>query len=234
MLEIEDLHVTYGHVQALKGVSLQVQPGEIVTLVGANGAGKSMLVKTVAGLVRPQKRPYQLRGRRAGQVCQPTRSSRRGIGYSPEGRRVFPLLTVDENPEIGAYTRNRSELKGDKERVYSLFPRLTERLKSLGGTLSGGEQQMLAIGRALMSRPKLLLLDEPSLGLGPTIVASVFKLIRDLNATGIAILLVEQNALKALNIANQGYVLETGKIVLADRAANLANHPDIRQIYLGM
>jgi branched-chain amino acid transport system ATP-binding protein len=233
MLEIEDLHVSYGHVQALKGVSLRVQPGEIVTLVGANGAGKSTLVKTVAGLVRPQQGRIRFEGEELGRVPA-HQIVRRGIGYSPEGRRVFPLLTVDENLEIGAYTRNRSELKGDKERVYGLFPRLTERLKSLGGTLSGGEQQMLAIGRALMSRPKLLLLDEPSLGLGPTIVTSVFKLIRDLNATGIAILLVEQNALKALNIANQGYVLETGKIVLADRAANLANHPDIRQIYLGM
>src|SRR5688572_8936095 len=183
MLEIEDLHVSYGHVQALKGVSLRVQPGEIVTLVGANGAGKSTLVKTVAGLVRPQQGRIRFEGEELGRVPA-HQIVRRGIGYSPEGRRVFPLLTVDENLEIGAYTRNRSELKGDKERVYGLFPRLTERLKSLGGTLSGGEQQMLAIGRALMSRPKLLLLDEPSLGLGPTIVTSVFKLIRDLNATG--------------------------------------------------
>ena len=232
MLEIDDLHVSYGHVHALKGVSLRVQPGEIVTLVGANGAGKSTLVKAVAGLIRPRQGSIRFEGAELTKIAA-HQVVRRGIGYSPEGRRVFPLLTIDENLEIGAYTRGGRELKQDKERVYALFPRLTERLKSLAGTLSGGEQQMLAIGRALMSRPKLLLLDEPSLGLAPTIVANVFKLIQELNQTGIAILLVEQNALKALNIAHQGYVLETGKIVLADRAETLVSHPDIRQIYLG-
>jgi len=232
MLEIDDLHVSYRHVQALKGVSLKVQPGEIVTLVGANGAGKSTLVKAVAGLVRPRQGRIRFEGEDLGKVPA-HHVVRRRIGYSPEGRRVFPLLTIDENLEIGAYTRNRAELKQDKERVYRLFPRLTERLQSLAGTLSGGEQQMLAIGRALMSRPKLLLLDEPSLGLAPTIVANVFKLIQQLNETGIAILLVEQNALKALSIANQGYALETGNIALEGKAADLLAHPDIRGIYLG-
>src|SRR5437867_2661393 len=186
MLQVENLHVAYGHVQALQGVSLKVNPGEIVTIVGANGAGKSTLVKTIAGLLHPRQGRVMFEGEDLSKLPA-HKVVRRGIGFSPEGRRVFPLLTVEENLDIGAYTRGGKDLASDKEKVYSLFSRLGERKNQLAGLMSGGEQQMLAIGRALMSRPKLLLLDEPSLGLAPVIVEDVFKLITALNQTGIAI-----------------------------------------------
>ncbi|HZT41587.1 MAG TPA: ABC transporter ATP-binding protein [Chthonomonadaceae bacterium] len=234
MLNISNLQVYYGAIRALDGISLEVHQGEIVSMIGANGAGKSTTIRTISGLVRPREGEVLYEGQPiqrlpAHQIVE------RGVGQSPEGRRVFANMTVRENLELGAYTRqkHRAEVKEDLDRVFQLFPRLKERLTQSAGTLSGGEQQMLAIGRALMARPRLLLLDEPSLGLAPFLVQSIFRIIRDINAQGVTILLVEQNAHQALRIADRGYVLETGRVVLTDTAANLLKNDMVRKAYLG-
>ena len=233
MLEINDIHTYYGQIHALKGLSLTVNQGEIVTLIGSNGAGKTTTLNTISGLLKPRLGSILLEGNRidhapAHEVTQ------MGVSQSPEGRRIFGRLTVRENLEMGAF--NRSDEAGiaeDFERVLDLFPRMRERLKQAGGTLSGGEQQMLAMGRALMSRPRILLLDEPSMGLAPILVAQIFEIIQNINAQGTTILLVEQNAQVALSIANRGYVMETGKIVLEGPSKELLASPQVREAYLG-
>ena len=233
MLEIKDLHVSYGGIQALRGVSLNVPDGKIVTLIGANGAGKSTLMRTISGLVKAQSgsilwNGQELLGKPIDQIVAS------GIAMSPEGRRVFADLTVLENLKIGAYLRkDKAETEKDLEWVYSLFPRLKERSWQSAGTLSGGEQQMLAMGRALMCKPKMLLLDEPSMGLSPLLVKEIFKIIRQVNRNGVTVLLVEQNAKMALEIANRAYVLETGKIKMEGEAHELANNIEVRKAYLG-
>ncbi|MED4053920.1 ABC transporter ATP-binding protein [Niallia taxi] len=233
MLKVEDINVYYGNIQALKGVSLEVNEGEIVTLIGANGAGKSTLLKTLSGLLKPKKGSIQYLGKPiSGKAAQTIVKA--GISHVPEGRRVFANMTVEENLELGAYLRSdKSEIKKDLEKVYEVFPRLQERKKQLSGTLSGGEQQMLAMGRAIMARPKLLLLDEPSMGLAPLFVKTIFKVIQEINQSGTTILLVEQNANMALSIADRGYVIETGKVVLSGTAAELQESDDLKQAYLG-
>ncbi|MBI3911119.1 MAG: ABC transporter ATP-binding protein [Armatimonadetes bacterium] len=233
MLEIENLNVYYGAIHALKGISLRVEAGEIVTLIGANGAGKSTTLRTISGLLRP--RPGSIRYEQQDLTrLPPDAIVRAGICQVPEGRRIFPNLTVLENLEMGAYTRrDRRGIAADLEQVFALFPRLRERARQMGGTLSGGEQQMLAIGRALMVRPKLLLLDEPSLGLAPFLVQEIFRIIQEINQRGTTLLLVEQNAHMALGIAHRGYVLETGRVTLADTGAALLNNPEVRHAYLG-
>jgi branched-chain amino acid transport system ATP-binding protein len=233
MLEVQGLDVYYGAVHALKGVSLRAEQGEIVTLIGANGAGKTTLLRSISGLVPS----------RAGRITFEGRDITRmpaheivglGISQSPEGRLVFSTMSVSDNLEIGAYRRkDRAGILEDRKRVYRLFPRLEERRRQLAGTLSGGEQQMLAIGRALMSSPRLLLLDEPSLGLAPLLVREIFKTIREINGAGVTVLLVEQNAHMALSIARRGYVLETGTVRLEDHAANLLKNEEVRHAYLG-
>ena len=233
MLEIKDLHVSYGGIQALRGVSLNVPDGKIVTLIGANGAGKSTLMRTISGLVKAQSgsilwNGQELLGKPIDQIVAS------GIAMSPEGRRVFADLTVLENLKIGAYLRkDKAETEKDLEWVYSLFPRLKERSWQSAGTLSGGEQQMLAMGRALMSRPRLLLLDEPSMGLSPRLVDQVFDTIVSINKSGTTIMLVEQNANQALRVAKRGYVIETGEIVLSDDADKLLSNPQVKEAYLG-
>ncbi len=232
MLEVQDLHVYYGGIHALKGINLTVNEGQIVTLIGANGAGKSTTLRTIAGLVRPRQGTVRFNG--ADLSRTPTyRIIRQGIGVAPEGRRVFPNLTVLENLELGAYNRSKAEYLEQLEWVYTLFPRLEERQKQLAGTLSGGEQQMLALGRALMSRPKLVLLDEPSLGLAPLVVEEVFNTIETINRQGATILLVEQNAMAALNVAHYAYVLETGRITLQGVGMELLKDERVRKAYLG-
>ena len=234
MLTITDMHVYYGAIRALDGISLEVRQGEIVTMIGANGAGKSTTIRAISGLVRPSKGSLLFEGKPLQDVPAHEVVAR-GIGQSPEGRRVFANMSVRENLELGAYIRHgqKLEIKSDMERIFTLFPRLKEREKQLAGTLSGGEQQMLAIGRALMARPRLLLLDEPSLGLAPFLVQSIFQIIQDINRQGVTVLLIEQNANQALKIANRGYVLETGRVVLADTAENLLKNDLVRQAYLG-
>ncbi len=234
LLSIEGLHVSYGTVEALKGVTLELNEGEIVTVLGANGAGKSTLLKAVSRLIPPEKGQMRFAGRAFGRLAA-FEVVRMGISHCPEGRKVFATLTVDENLNLGAYTRRRqkADLKQEKERVFDLFPILRQRRRQLSGTLSGGEQQMLAMGRALMSRPKILLLDEPSLGLAPLLVRQIFKIIREINAQGVSILLVEQNARKALSIAKRGYVLETGEISASGPAAQLKNDARVQEAYLG-
>jgi branched-chain amino acid transport system ATP-binding protein len=236
VLELEDVHTYYGSIQALKGISLTVGQGEIVTLIGANGAGKSTTLRSINGLNNPRRGRIRFQGRDI------TRASahdvvEQGISQSPEGRRLFPRMSVLENLEMGTFQRrdrsNRKAVGEDLDRVYELFPRLNERKSQKAGTLSGGEQQMVAIGRALMARPKLLLLDEPSMGLAPIFVERIFEIIREINSQGIPILLVEQNALMALDVASRGYVLETGKIALADDADKLKQNPDVQRTYLG-
>ena len=233
VLELEDIHTYYGSIQALKGVSLTVNQGEIVTLIGANGAGKSTTLRSINGLNNPRRGRIRFQGRDI------THSSahdivEQGIAQSPEGRRLFPRMTVVENLEMGAFQRkDRSGIREDLDRVFDLFPRLQERRDQKAGTMSGGEQQMCAIGRALMARPKLLLLDEPSLGLAPIFVERIFEIIRQINEQGTSILLVEQNALMALDAARRGYVLETGHIVLADEAQKLKTNEEVRKTYLG-
>jgi branched-chain amino acid transport system ATP-binding protein len=233
ILEINDVHTYYGSIHALKGISLQVRDGEIVTLLGANGAGKTTTLRSINGLNRPRQGSIRFQGRDITTV--PAHEIvKRGIAQSPEGRRLFPRMSVTENLEMGAFQRaDRSEIRQDMERVFELFPRLQERRTQKAGTLSGGEQQMCAIGRALMARPKLLLLDEPSLGLAPIFVERIFDIIRQINEQGTSILLVEQNALMALDAADRGYVLETGRIVLADAAEALKTNEEVRKTYLG-
>lgn len=233
MLTIKDIDVYYGNIHALKGVSLEINEGEIVTLIGANGAGKSTLLKTISGLLKPKKGEVSFEGSSiAGKVAQAI--VKRGISHVPEGRRIFAGMTVEENLELGAYLRkDKQGIREDFEKIYQLFPRLLERKKQLAGTLSGGEQQMLAMGRALMARPRLLLLDEPSMGLAPLLVKTIFEIIREINQTGTTILLVEQNANMALSIADRAYVIETGKIVAAGSAEELNQSDQIRNAYLG-
>jgi branched-chain amino acid transport system ATP-binding protein len=233
MLEVRDLHVNYGPIRALRGVDVDVQQGEIITAIGANGAGKSTLMMTLSGVLKPVSGKIRFLGERID-----GRSShlivRAGLIQVPEGRRVFPLLTVDDNLAAGALSRNsRSEIARDRDWVFSLFPRLMERSRQMAGTLSGGEQQMLAIGRALMSRPKLLLLDEPSMGLAPMMVASIFAILREISRQGATIMLVEQNAHMALELATRGYVLEGGQVVLSGNSLELAANPRMREAYLG-
>jgi branched-chain amino acid transport system ATP-binding protein len=233
ILEVSNVHTYYGSIQALKGISIEVHDGEIVTLLGANGAGKTTTLRSINGLNRPREGKIHFQGRDITTV--PAHEIvKRGIAQSPEGRRLFPRMTVNENLEMGAFQRSdRSDIRSDKDRVFELFPRLQERRNQKAGTLSGGEQQMCAIGRALMARPKLLLLDEPSLGLAPIFVERIFDIIKQINDQGTSILLVEQNALMALDAANRGYVLETGRIVLADDAASLKTNEQVRKTYLG-
>ena len=233
ILQLSDVHTYYGSIQALKGISLEVREGEIVTLLGANGAGKSTTLRSINGLNRPRHGTIRFQGRDITTVAA-HEIVKRGIAQSPEGRRLFPRMSVTENLEMGAFQRNdRAGIREDMDRVFELFPRLRERRNQHAGTMSGGEQQMCAIGRALMARPKLLLLDEPSLGLAPIFVERIFEIIKTINDQGTSILLVEQNALMALEAANRGYVLETGRIVLADRAEALKTNEQVRKTYLG-
>jgi branched-chain amino acid transport system ATP-binding protein len=234
-LDLRNVHSYYGHIHALKGISLSVRQGEIVTLIGANGAGKTTTLRTISGTIHPQQGEVRFNGQRIDRE-PPHRIVSMGVCQSPEGRRIFPRMTVQENLDMGAFARRDGEaaIKADMERVLTLFPRLRERLKQKGGTLSGGEQQMLAIGRALMSQPKLLLLDEPSMGLAPNLVEAIFDTIVSINQAGVAVLLVEQNALMALNVASRGYVLETGRIVLEDEASALQKNEQVQKAYLGI
>jgi branched-chain amino acid transport system ATP-binding protein len=235
LLELQDVHSYYGNIHALKGISLVVNEGEIVTLIGSNGAGKSTTLRTISGLLTPRYGHVLFNGRRID-MLPAHEIVKLGISQSPEGRRIFPRLTVLENLELGAYSRpsRNGEFQADLDRVFELFPRLKERVWQKGGTLSGGEQQMLAIGRALMAHPRVLLLDEPSMGLAPIIVDQIFDIIQDINKQGTTILLVEQNALKALEVAHTGYVLQTGEIVFHDTAANLQRNEAVQHAYLGM
>jgi branched-chain amino acid transport system ATP-binding protein len=232
MLQVSDIHVYYDTIHALKGVSFSVGKGELVTLLGANGAGKTTTLKTLSGLLRPSRGTVELEGARLENI-ESHDIVRRGVAHVPEGRKVFPRFTVRENLEIGGYTRNKGALGADIDYVFQLFPRLKERHKQYAGTLSGGEQQMLAIGRAIMARPKLLLLDEPSMGLAPKIVEQILENIRAINQAGVTVLLVEQNAAMALAISHRGYVLETGMVILEGSAADLAGNDLVRQAYLG-
>lgn len=234
-LDLRNVHSYYGHIHALKGVSLSVRHREIVTLIGANGAGKTTTLRTISGIIHPRSGEVRLNGQRIDNV-PPHRIVSMGVCQSPEGRRIFPRMTVQENLEMGAFARHDSEAarKQDLERVLTLFPRLRERLRQKGGTLSGGEQQMLAIGRAMMSQPRVLLLDEPSMGLAPNLVETIFETVVAINRSGVAVLLVEQNALMALNVANRGYVLETGRIVLEDEAKALQQNEQVQKAYLGI
>lgn len=239
MLKIRDLYVRYGGIEAVQGVSLDIKRGSIVTLVGANGAGKSSIIRSIAGLNKNISGEISLTRKEGDEPVsliglKPEEMVRRGISLSPEGRRILPHLTVVENLRLGAYSRtDKDGINEDIERVYALFPRLKERHWQKGGTLSGGEQQMLAVGRALMCKPKILLLDEPSMGLSPLLVKEIFKIIRDINRQGVTVLLVEQNAKMALDIANRAYVLETGTIKMEGEATELANNIEVRKAYLG-
>jgi branched-chain amino acid transport system ATP-binding protein len=233
MLEVKDIHSYYGNIHALKGISLTVDQGEIVTLIGANGAGKTTTLKTISGLLHPRQGEIWLEGERIDQL-PPHLIVGKGLGQSPEGRKIFGALTVRENLEMGAFVRrDRDGISRDLEFVFTLFPRLQERASQLGGTLSGGEQQMLAMGRAMMAHPRLLMLDEPSMGLAPVLVEAIFETIQKLNQEGTTILLIEQNAAKALQVAARGYVIETGRIVLQDAAAALRKNEMVRKAYLG-
>jgi branched-chain amino acid transport system ATP-binding protein len=232
ILTLKDIHSYYGNIHALQGISIEVGRGEIVTLIGANGAGKTTTLKTISGLLPPRTGTVMFDGQDISRT--PAHELvKAGIGHAPEGRRIFSRLTVLENLQMGAFTRDLKTIGPDIDRVYELFPRLRERASQQGGTLSGGEQQMLAIGRALMSEPRLLLLDEPSLGLAPILVQQVFATIKEINAQGTTILLVEQNALQALTIANRGYVLQTGTVVLTGPAQDLIKNETVRKAYLG-
>ena len=232
LLELKGVHTYYGKIHALHGIDIVVNKGEIVTLIGANGAGKTTTLKTISGLLHPKTGQVSFDGRDISHTPAHELVTR-GIAHSPEGRRIFSRLTVLENLQMCAFTRPAAERDRELERSLDLFPRLRERLSQRGGSLSGGEQQMLAIARALMSQPRVLLLDEPSLGLAPILVQQIFRLIQEINGQGMTILLVEQNALQALSVANRGYVMQTGRIILTDTAANLAANPDVRRAYLG-
>ncbi len=234
LLEINDLHVYYGAIHALQGISFHVDEGEIVTLIGANGAGKSTTLRAISGLLTPRRGSIRYKDRDI--TSAPAEEIvRLGVCHVPEGRRIFAPLTVRENLELGAYTRtDKAEIDKTMQRVFASFPRLKERINQLGGTLSGGEQQMLAMGRGLMSRPNLLLLDEPSMGLSPLLVEEIFRIIKEINAQGTSILLVEQNALMALSVAHRAYVLETGNIVLQGSAQEMRENPQVKAAYLGV
>lgn len=233
MLEVKEVHTYYGNIHALKGVSLRVDEGEVVTLIGSNGAGKTTTLRTIQGLLRPRQGSILFEGGSLN-LLSTQAIVRLGISQSPEGRLIFPRMTVLENLEMGAFSRRDSlGIKSDLERVLNIFPRLRERINQKGGTLSGGEQQMLAIARALMARPRLLLLDEPSMGLAPMLVTQIFSIVRDINAQGTTILLVEQNARMALTVAHRGYVLQTGQIVIAGTAKALQSNEMVRKAYLG-
>jgi branched-chain amino acid transport system ATP-binding protein len=232
MLVMDNAHTFYGQIHALRGITLEVRQGEVVTLIGANGAGKTTTLKTISGMLHPREGSVRFEGDDITTV--PAHELvERGIGHAPEGRRIFSRLTVLENLQMGAFSRPKADIGPDIDRVFALFPRLKERTGQLGGTLSGGEQQMLAIGRALMSEPRMLLLDEPSLGLAPILVAQVFETIKQINKQGTTVLLVEQNALQALSIANRGYVLQTGEVVLSGSAEDLRQNETVRKAYLG-
>lgn len=232
MLKVEDIHVYYGSIYAIKGISFEVNEGEIVTLIGANGAGKSTTLKTVSAMMKPKSGGVFFEGKSLLGV-KPHAIVGLGMAHCPEGRRIFQEMTVQENLEMGAYTRPNNEISDSIAHVYELFPRMKERFKQISGTLSGGEQQMLAMGRAMMSKPKLLMLDEPSMGLAPLLVEEIFRIIQDLNRAGTTILLVEQNAQMALSIANRGYVLETGRIITSAKASDLLKDESVKKAYLG-
>ena len=232
ILKVDNINVYYGAIHAIKGISFEVNEGEVVTLIGANGAGKSTTLQTVSGLLHSRTGSIEFAGENLAKI-PPHIVVRKGLAQVPEGRRIFQQMSVEENLEMGAYTRDKSELEGDIESVYKQFPRLLERRRQIAGTLSGGEQQMLAIGRALMSHPKLLMLDEPSMGLAPILVEQIFDIIRQLNEAGTTILLVEQNAQMALSVAHRAYVMETGKITLSGTGKELAESDQVRKAYLG-
>jgi len=234
MLNVDNVHTYYGNIHALKGINLTIEQGEIVTLIGGNGAGKTTTLRTISGLIKPREGSVKLEQEdiikyKAHEIVY------KGVSMVPEGRGIFARLTVTENLEMGAFSRNsKQELADDCTRIFTLFPRLKERRSQVAGTLSGGEQQMLATGRALMARPRLLLMDEPSMGLAPVLVELIFETIQQINKEGVTILLVEQNALMALSVAHRGYVLQTGEIVISDTAENLKNNPTVQKAYLGM
>jgi branched-chain amino acid transport system ATP-binding protein len=233
LLEVNDIHTFYGNIEALKGISLTVDEGEIVTLIGSNGAGKSTTLRSIAGLTPPREGSIRFDGREIGET-PPQEIVSRGISLSPEGRHIFPRMSVRDNLDLGAYLRKDSNgISADLDRVFDLFPRLKEREKQKAGTMSGGEQQMLAIGRAMMAQPKLLLLDEPGMGLAPILVERIYETVVEINRQGVTILLVEQNANAALETAERGYVLEVGKVALADDADKLLSNPEVQKAYLG-
>ena len=233
LLEVSDVRTFYGNIEALKGISLTVDEGEVVTLIGSNGAGKSTTLRSISGLTPPREGSIKFEGTEIGEV-PPQEIVERGISLAPEGRHVFPRMSVRENLDLGAYLRkDRDGIEKDRERVFSLFPRLKERERQKGGTMSGGEQQMLAIGRALMANPRLLLLDEPSMGIAPILVERIYETIAEINRQGTTILLVEQNANYALEVSKRGYVLETGKVALEDESTALRSNPDVQKAYLG-
>lgn len=233
MLELKNVHTYYGNIHALKGISLTVNKGEIVTLIGSNGAGKTTTLRTIQGILKPREGQIIFEGEEL-QKIPPHEIVKRGVSQSPEGRLIFPRMTVKENLEMGAYQRtDRDGIAEDLEKVFKLFPRLKERISQRGGTLSGGEQQMLSMGRALMARPRVMLLDEPSMGLAPILVDQIFDIIRELHSEGVTILLVEQNARIALSVADRGYVLETGEIALSGPAKDLLHSPEVKAAYLG-
>jgi len=232
LLEIKDMHTYYGNIEALKGISLTVEEGEIVTLIGSNGAGKSTTLRSISGLTPPREGSISFKGNEIGETA-PQEIVSLGISQSPEGRKCFSRMTVRENLELGAYLRRDGKVEDDLKRVFDLFPRLEEREKQKAGTMSGGEQQMLAIGRAMMADPELLLLDEPSMGIAPILVERIYETIAEINKQGMTILLVEQNANFALGVSNRGYVLETGHIAIADEASKLRDNPEVQKAYLG-
>jgi branched-chain amino acid transport system ATP-binding protein len=233
MLELDDVHTYYGNIEALKGISLKVEEGEIVTLIGSNGAGKSTTLRSISGLTPPRVGSIRFNGKEIGETA-PQEIVRLGISQSPEGRKIFPRMTVRENLDLGAYLRrDDDDIEGDLDRVFELFPRLKEREKQKAGTMSGGEQQMLAMGRALMARPTLLLLDEPSMGLAPVLVERIYETVEEINKQGTTILLVEQNANFALGVSNRAYVLEVGQISLTDDSDALRENPEVQRAYLG-
>ncbi|HEX4733026.1 MAG TPA: ABC transporter ATP-binding protein [Thermoleophilaceae bacterium] len=232
MLELEDVHSFYGNIEALKGISLEVEEGEIVTLIGSNGAGKSTTLRSISGLTPPRVGTIRFKGKDIGETA-PQEIVRLGISLSPEGRKIFPRMSVRENLDLGAYLRRDADVQSDLDRVFDLFPRLKEREKQKAGTMSGGEQQMLAMGRALMARPQMLLLDEPSMGLAPVLVERIYETVEEINKQGTTILLVEQNANFALGVSNRAYVLEVGAITLSDDSEKLRENPEVQRAYLG-
>jgi branched-chain amino acid transport system ATP-binding protein len=232
LLELDDVHTFYGNIEALKGVSLEVEEGEIVTLIGSNGAGKSTTLRSISGLTPPRVGSIRFKGKHIGETA-PQEIVRLGISLSPEGRKIFPRMTVKENLDLGAYLRRDADIRSDLDRVFDLFPRLKEREKQKAGTMSGGEQQMLAMGRALMARPQVLLLDEPSMGLAPVLVERIYETVEEINKQGTTILLVEQNANFALGVSNRAYVLEVGTITLTDDSDKLRENPEVQRAYLG-